>query len=132
MAYFKLAYADPRPYMISEKIHPWTCSKEFGNPSGHAMASSIFSIVLFLDIFHGKPIKGSDVPQESSWCVYIVSALLGLFWATSIPFTRFLLGAHSLDQLVYGSTMGILIGIVCHFVMRDHIIKHINDIKDQH
>ena len=39
VAYFKLAYQAPRPYMINSDIKPITCVNEFGNPSGHSMAS---------------------------------------------------------------------------------------------
>jgi hypothetical protein len=59
-AYFKLAYADPRPYMMSSDIQPFSCSKGFGNPSGHSSAAAVFSIVLFLDYFHGNPIKSNS------------------------------------------------------------------------
>ena len=54
VSYFKLYYANPRPYMIQPKIEPISCSKAFGNPSGHSSASALFSIALFLDVFHGK------------------------------------------------------------------------------
>jgi membrane-associated phospholipid phosphatase len=56
-AYFKLAYANPRPYMLKSDIKPISCSKGFGNPSGHSSASSLIAIVLFLDYFHGTPLK---------------------------------------------------------------------------
>lgn len=49
VGYYKLAYANPRPYMISMNIKPFSCSKAFGNPSGHSEASSVFAIGLFLD-----------------------------------------------------------------------------------
>ena len=39
VGYFKLAYAEPRPYMASGDIHPISCSKAFGNPSGHSSAA---------------------------------------------------------------------------------------------
>jgi hypothetical protein len=29
------------------------CSKEFGNPSGHAHSSAMLPIILILDLFHG-------------------------------------------------------------------------------
>ena len=41
VSFLKLAYAMPRPYMIDADISPkgLSCSKAFGNPSGHASAS---------------------------------------------------------------------------------------------
>lgn len=49
MCYFKLVYADPRPFMITDKIKPIGCYSEYGNPSGHSWASMTFPIILFLD-----------------------------------------------------------------------------------
>ena len=55
--FFKLAYHHPRPYMIDGNIVPYTCSKGFGNPSGHSSSSSLFAIMLYLDLFHGSHVS---------------------------------------------------------------------------
>ena len=54
-AYMKLVYHQPRPFMIDREIISYSCSKGFGNPSGHSSAAWSFAIILFLDIFHGMP-----------------------------------------------------------------------------
>jgi membrane-associated phospholipid phosphatase len=56
-SFLKLAYAEPRPYMIEFKIKPVGCSKAFGSPSGHASSAILIFIVAFLDFFHGLPVK---------------------------------------------------------------------------
>ena len=56
-AYFKLAYAAPRPYMIASHIRPLSCSTSFGMPSGHSSAAFMITITIFLDIFHGAAIS---------------------------------------------------------------------------
>lgn len=125
VSYFKLAYADPRPYMIDKEIVPYTCSKAFGNPSGHSSAASLFAIVCFLDIFHGKPAdKISDI-RYCNWLVYILAIIVAIFWSSSIPFSRYLMGAHSLDQIIYGTSLGIWAGLTMHFLVRDNFIRHI-------
>ena len=53
VAYMKLVYADPRPYMIDKNIKPLHCSDSFGKPSGHSTAAAI-SFAIFLDAFHGR------------------------------------------------------------------------------
>jgi membrane-associated phospholipid phosphatase len=53
IGFLKLAYKEPRPYLKFLDIEALSCSKEFGNPSGHSSAAFATSIVLFLDIFHG-------------------------------------------------------------------------------
>lgn len=98
---FKLMYSDPRPYLLNENITPLVCSKEFGNPSGHSSASAMISIVLILDIFHGSPLKsdskGQPIIQYKNYIIYIISLIIAIYWAVSIPFSRYLLGVHSLD-----------------------------------
>lgn len=59
VSYLKLALANPRPYMINSDIVPISCSKAFGDPSGHSSASFILGIVLFLDVFHGSTTKNT-------------------------------------------------------------------------
>ena len=53
IGYLKLAYHNPRPYMVESSITPIHCSKEFGNPSGHTSAALAISIVIFLEVMHG-------------------------------------------------------------------------------
>lgn len=53
-AYMKLVYHQPRPFMIDKEIISYSCSKGFGNPSGHSSAAWSFAIILFLDTFHGR------------------------------------------------------------------------------
>ena len=43
----------------------------------------------------------------------------------TIPFGRYVLGAHSLDQIIYGTTLGIWSGLTMHFLVRDNLISHI-------
>ena len=131
VSYMKLALAQPRPYMVQSSIVPISCSRAFGDPSGHSSASIIIGMVLFLDTFHGKTTKGCEpfYYGNKMWQYYL-ALFLAVFWATTIPFTRFLLGAHSLDQIIYGITLGIWGGLTCHFVIRDHLIEHIENALD--
>ena len=52
----KLAYADPKPYHLDSGIETMQAKAIFGNPSGHALAAVVASIVIFLDVFHGSPV----------------------------------------------------------------------------
>ena len=121
---FKLLYHEPRPYMIEPNIKPISCSKAFGNPSGHSSASQIFTICLFLDFFHGV----EKVITFHSKKVYNFCLFLCIFWAVSIPYSRFILGVHSLDQIVFGVSIGIWAGFTLHFLVRDHFIKHVESL----
>lgn len=120
-AYLKLAMANPRPYMISDNIHPFKCSTSFGNPSGHSMAASLASTAMFLDVFHG------DNQRTFKWPTYILGLFFALFWTFSIPYTRLLMGVHSLNQVIFGLSLGVWSGLFLHFIVRDHFLKHIEN-----
>ena len=124
ISYFKLAFHDPRPYMIQPDITPEKCSVGFGNPSGHSHASSEFAVVLFLDVFHGAQIGGS-VERFFSKITYAVCLALAIFWAVTIPYTRFVMGVHSLDQIMFGSSLGVWSGLTMHFLVRDNLLRHV-------
>lgn len=53
ISYMKIAYHEPRPYMIEPGITPLSCSRAFGQPSGHSMSAALIAITMVLDIFHG-------------------------------------------------------------------------------
>ena len=48
----------------------------------------------------------------------------------TISFGRYVLGAHSLDQIIYGVSLGIWSGFTMHFLVRDNFISHIEYIID--
>ena len=80
------------------------------------------AIVLFLDMFHGKT---RGVLKFYSSAAYFSSLVFGIYWLVSIPMTRIVLGVHSFDQVLFGTSLGIWNGLVCHFVLRDPLISHI-------
>jgi membrane-associated phospholipid phosphatase len=122
ISYMKIAYHEPRPYMISPDITPISCSKAFGQPSGHSMAASLLAIAGVLDVFHGVGTK-----RFYSNGTYFFVFSFALYWAITIPYTRFLLGVHSLDQIVYGSTLGVWAGFTMHFLVRDHLMNNVEE-----
>ena len=135
IGYFKLAYGDPRPYMVNGEIHPYECTSKFGNPSGHSSAAQLFGFIVFLDVFHGKHYnfkKGLPNVTFASWAWYIFCLVLSLFWAITIPFSRWMLGVHSLDQIIYGTTLGWWTILTCHFVIRDNLLAHFVQVRKLH
>lgn len=138
----KLYYHYPRPYFTNPDILSLDCSFSFGNPSGHATTSTVFVLVLFLDIFHGnedslfeayKMSQPQLRPMEIqvkiySYCVYISCFIGGILWIGLVCFSRFLLGSHSLDQIVYGIMLGTWISLFLHIMLRDIVIRHIGNV----
>ena len=127
-----------RPYMtdMDPKVMGLDCSKTFGSPSGHSAASSLAFVILVLDVLHGSEeefqkgqklltttqrVKETPMPTFN-WFVYLLIFISLLAWAILLPLSRFVLGAHSLDQCIFGSTFGVWQGLTMHFLFRDHII----------
>ena len=127
----KLIYHNSRPYFYTErgmKIYG-SCAMTYGNPSGQAMFSASIYITLFLLIFHDRDYRieervvmrlsinqgsGSVVIDQKSknqfrlfqltknpW-VYALGVLFTAFMMFGIGISRFMLGAHSIDQVIYG------------------------------
>jgi hypothetical protein len=120
----RMTTADPRPFHLDQNIEPWMCYATYGNPSDHAVAAFTAVIVIFLDLFHGTPISFSHTKDTifHSWGWYLLYILVGLYWVITMPYSRYVAGVQSLDQLLFGIAIGIHLGIFCHFVLRDHLI----------
>lgn len=133
-SYLKLLYANPRPYMVESTIQPIDCSTSFGSPSGHSSSASMIATTLFLHTFHGythsenKYLKRELYRHFYASYVYFTSLLVAMFWFFGIPFSRYLMGVHSLDQVLFGNSLGCVGGFIMHFVVRDHMIKNFNDL----
>ena len=59
----------------------------------------------------------------SSWFTYLTVLSLAIFWVFIIPFSRYVLGAHSLNQILFGSLLGIFQGFTMHFIIRDRVLR---------
>ena len=132
----KLIYKDPRPYMLKSSIG-LDCSSVYGMPSGHSSSAVILSTVLILDFFHGERFCIHEIHgladrnkklKVYNWCSYLVGCLAALIWATCIPFSRYLLGAHSLDQVLFGALLGLWEGLFMHFIVREKLLLHIGEV----
>lgn len=88
---------------------------------------------MFLDVFHSSPVTVNSISKPmshfSSWVTYFFGLAFCIFWAVTIPYTRFLMGVHSLDQIVYGSSLGVWTGLFLHFYARDNVIRFIEKVN---
>ena len=95
-AILKSLYHEPRPFWVSSDIKPQKCRTDFGNPSGHSMATSFFWVSLYLHYYFEV---GQRKKINTIFCTaYIVKMALT---ATLIIFLMFMalsrvyLGEHS-------------------------------------
>lgn len=107
--------------MVDDKIKVFGCTDEYGNPSGHAFFTAGGHFFVFLDIFHSNKEKKFSLP------VYTISVFLTLSLSFLVGFARFYLGLHTINQIVYGWSLGIFVAFYFHFCLRETIIKHVDD-----
>jgi membrane-associated phospholipid phosphatase len=112
----KLAYHDPRPYWISSQILSYSCSKHYGNPSGHAMWTMGISLAVVMDISRSNPHS-----KLFAW----LSCFIALFIGISVGASRLYLGAHSLDQVIYGWLLGIWLATTAEYTFKKSLMNHI-------
>lgn len=116
----KMAYHSPRPYMVSDEVQVFGCSTEFGHPSGHSINSMTFCIGLLLDYMVSNP-DDSLIKKAIIFVLAIVTPLL-------VGFSRLYNGDHSMDQILYGWLLGLWIAFSNHYVLRDGILEHIDNL----
>lgn len=120
----KMAYHEPRPFMVSDKITVYGCSAEYGNPSGHSLFAAAFNFFFFLDICYGSSKKYSKRLEFSLLFLAISLTIL-------IGFARFYVGVHTINQIVYGWQLGLLLAFYFHICLRGPIIAHIEGLIEK-
>ena len=121
----KMIYSTPRPYLVNPDITPYKCALCYANPSGHSFASTMAGFTIFLDLFHSTPTQSSkNLAQysEVSASLYKFCLFLAIFWVLSMPTSRYIGGMHTLNQILFGSTLGLYFGFICHFLLRDRVV----------
>jgi len=112
-AYFtnlmKMIYQSDRPNWRSKYL-TYYCNYEYGNPSGH----SFNSINMFLCLAHIF-VKYFKIKNVLKICIFLLSIFISLL----IMLTRFILAAHSINQVLYGALLGF--GV---YIILIHIIKY--------
>jgi membrane-associated phospholipid phosphatase len=94
----KIYYSNPRPYWVEPSILK-QCSAGYGNPSGHASES----VVVYLTLW--KILANSDIFKRRNLLKYILLIFI-LVLLILIAFSRVYLGVHSVNQVIFGSTIG--------------------------
>lgn len=98
MNMLKLIYSNPRPYWVKPSLM-LSCSPGYGNPSGHAFDS----LSVYLSIWH--MITDLDFFKRHKSMKYLLLVLI-LVLVGAIVLSRIYLGVHSVNQIIYGITLG--------------------------
>jgi membrane-associated phospholipid phosphatase len=121
-AYFdnlmKILYGNPRPFWVDTSLYK-SCNGGFGNPSGHSFSSSS----VFLAFWH----LITDYPffKQSATGIILRIFLLVLFILLifTIMLTRLFLGVHSVNQVLYGFSLGVALYFIIFHLAELHKLK---------
>ena len=116
----KILYHNPRPIWQSLNIKH-ACNNGFGNPSGHSCTSAAFYLSIAYILSNCAFIKKQKNKTTITLIVYIACTLITLL----IMYSRLVLGAHSINQVIYGCSLGI--GI---YYLIFHVIAYANTASD--
>lgn len=115
----QMIYHSPRPFWIEEKIANG-CNTAFGNPSGHSFTT--FSIYFLL--FHYSTDFESFKVNNKGIALKALILLLYLLLMVCVITSRIILGAHGINQIFYGSLLGIGLYFIIHHVMSYHTMTN--------
>ena len=107
----KLIYSDPRPFWLNTVLFQGKCETSYGNPSGHSLLSFFFYLSFSYYLCQINKIKSNNIYKISIYC-------LALFIAALTAFSRLALGVHSVDQVLYGSLLGIFSFLIFAFMFK--------------
>jgi membrane-associated phospholipid phosphatase len=111
MSILKQVYQGERPFWTSSQIMQidWFCHLSFGNPSGHSLTVLVLYEPILTDVIGRGP------------------GYIGLvFWliiSSLVMWSRQYLGSHSLDQVLFGATMGISFLVYYRYFGRNFLYK---------
>ena len=91
-----------------------TCEPVYGNPSGHSFqfTSNLLAFAqMFIDLF--------KLRKKSCIIIYVICGILIL----SINFSRIVLGVHSLNQVIFGDTLGFTVYFIICKIIQPHKIS---------
>jgi len=91
MNVMKMAYAEPRPFWTDPNMKQAeiSCSKEFGNPSGHSLLAASIAFAVCADAIRYTS-KTRMLAIEHFFCVLVASAYI-----FCLGYSRIALAVHS-------------------------------------
>ena len=114
--FFKIIYRQGRPYWESDKLDI-VCNAGYGNPSGHSMTSTAYYLSLSHIVTNFDFFRKTMLGKILRVIIFCLLCILGCL----VIISRFILSAHSINQLLFGFTLGIGIYFVCIFILSYHV-----------
>ena len=113
---FKIIYRQGRPYWESDKLDI-VCNAGYGNPSGHSMTSAAYYLSLSHIVTNFDFFRKTTLGKILRVIIFCLLCILGCL----VIISRVILSAHSINQALFGLTLGIGIYFVCIFILSYHV-----------
>jgi len=108
----KNIYGNSRPFWIDTSLFK-VCEGGWGNPSGHSISSAAGFLGLWSTIFDVEYFDNKPFWKFSALCAFVAVIFL-------ILFSRLFLAAHSLNQVIYGASLGLSIYLFLYVIFKVH------------
>jgi membrane-associated phospholipid phosphatase len=115
----KMVVRDPRPFFDNDSFSPAKCEFEYGFPSGHAQTAVTFYLTLLCLLFREYHIK-----KQKSLLYFLVFT-----WCWLIGFTRIFLGVHTIEQILTGFGLGVIVHIFVLHIFNDTFEKALEGLE---
>ena len=109
----KIWYGSSRPFWEEIDLYQGICDGGFGNPSGHSITSAYLYLTLFMYIKDSNFLKGKKISKAIIFLLFLTYIIL-------IILSRLILGLHSINQVIYGATLGVIVMIFSVHVLKLH------------
>ena len=130
----KIFFHQARPYWVSDNIHAYSCSTQYGNPSGHSLSGLGVTLTVWLDFNEVIITNSANRNQnETFWAHRLVRMFfftLAIGFGISIGYSRVVLGAHSWNQLALGWQLGVWLALTMHFIFRNSLLENVQQLLE--
>ena len=109
----KIWYGSKRPFWENVELYKDICDGGFGNPSGHSITSVYLYLTLFVYISQSKLLRKKIIPKIILFILFVTYIIL-------IILSRLILGVHSVNQVIYGSSLGLIVTLLIVQVFKLH------------
>ena len=109
----KVWYGSKRPFWERPSLYKGLCDGGFGNPSGHSITTAFLYLSLFIYFKETKRLY-------KKYLILIIILIIFLAWIIIIILSRIILGLHSVNQVIYGATLGVIISLFVFTMFKIH------------
>ena len=86
------------------------------------------ALTIWLDYEEQARTNPSMIMRQWYWRLFYL--IVALTFGITVCYSRMYLGVHSLNQVVFGASMGIYSAFTAHFYLKDPMFKHIQNLID--